>query len=422
MERKSLQVLKMTLGANPGCRNLYVVILFCAMTAIASQAQTLTTLADFDVANGSFPLGLIQGFDGNFYGTTIDGGTANLGTAFKITPAGLLTTIHNFCSLPVCPDGMLPEGRVTQASDGNFYGPTDNGGRSGVGVIYRITSTGKFSVLHEFCLADCSDGIMPSSVMQGRNGHLYGTTFGSPPNSMGLGSVFELTLGDTLTTLHTFTGLDGSRPFGPMMQASNGNFYGTTSEGGSSMACPTDGFVGCGTVFQITPSGALTTLHIFDGSDGALPGYGGTLIEGLDRNLYGTATDGGTSSYGGTIFKITPAGKFTTLYHFCCQPNCSDGASPTESLVQGSDGNLYGTTVGRWKFHRWWHDLQSHAPGCPDYSLQLLLTAELHRWLQSASSIDPSHRRKFLWNYHHWRRTDHLGYRLSLFDGLESLC
>jgi uncharacterized repeat protein (TIGR03803 family) len=344
MERKSLKVLKMTLGANPGCRNLYVVILFCAMTAIASQAQTLTTLADFDGTNGSYPLGLIQGFDGNFYGTTLDGGTANLGTAFKITPAGVLTTVHTFCSMAGCLDGSWPEGRVTQASDGNFYGPSDNGGRSGAGVIYRITSTGKFSVLYEFCVA-CSDGIIPISVVQGRNGKLYGTTYGYRDNSTDLGTVFELTLGGTLTTLHTFTGLDGSNPFGPMMQASNGSLYGTTSEGGSSTICPSNGLVGCGTVFQITPSDKLTTLHIFDGSDGALPGYDGTLIEGLDGNLYGTAIDGGTSSYGGTIFKITGAGKFTTLYHFCSQPNCSDGASPVESLVQASDGNLYGTTV-----------------------------------------------------------------------------
>jgi uncharacterized repeat protein (TIGR03803 family) len=183
-------------------------------------------------------------------------------------------------------------------------------------------------------------------VLQGRNGKLYGSTYGSRSTfEPDLGTVFELTLAGTLTTLHSFSGSDGSYPVGPMMQASNGNLYGTTSEGGSSATCPSNGFEGCGTIFQITPSGTLTTLHVFDGSDGALPGYGGTLIEGTDGNLYGTSTDGGTSPNGGTIFKITPAGKFTTLYYFCSQPNCSDGANPVESLVQASDGNFYGTTV-----------------------------------------------------------------------------
>jgi len=317
------------------------------MTAIASRSQTLTTLATFNGTNGSQPLGLIQGFDGNFYGTALSGGTVNLGTAFKITPAGVLTTVHNFCSMAGCLDGSWPEGRVTQATDGNFYGPTDNGGTGNAGVIYRITSAGRFMVLYNFCVTyPCADGISPVSVLQGRNGKLYGSSYGSRSTfEPDLGAVFELTLAGTLTTLHSFSGSDGSYPVGPMMQASNGNLYGTTSEGGSSATCPSNGFEGCGTIFQITPSGTLTTLHVFDGSDGALPGYGGTLIEGTDGNLYGTSTDGGTSPNGGTIFKITPAGKFTTLYYFCSQPNCSDGANPVESLVQASDGNFYGTTV-----------------------------------------------------------------------------
>ncbi len=325
------------------------IALFCTLTAMASQAQTLTTLATFNGANGSQPLGIIQGFDGNFYGTTLNGGTQNEGTAFKITPGGVLTTLHSFC-LTGCLGGWWPEGRLTQAGNGDFYGPTDTGGTFGGGVIYRMTSAGAYMVLYNFCSQpNCADGIGPISVIQAGNGRLYGTTYGYRTNSTDLGTVFELSLGGSLTTLHTFTGPDGSNPIGAMLQASNGNLYGTTSEGGSSTTCPYDPFIGCGTVFQITPSGKFTTLHVFDGSDGALPGYGGSLIEGTDGNLYGTATDGGASplctSGCGAIFKISPAGKFTTLYNFCSQPNCADGSTPVESLVQGTDGNIYGTTV-----------------------------------------------------------------------------
>ena len=335
---------RIKLSTFPGCTSFYAVLLFCAMSVIASQAQTLITLAEFDGTNGSQPLGLVQGFDGNFYGTTLNGGTQSLGTAFRVTHSGVLTTIHNFCSVAGCLDGALPEGRVTQASDGNFYGPTDNGGAK-AGAIYRITSTGKFVVLYQFCMTDCSDGVLPTSVIQARNGTLYGTTFGASNVALPYrGTVFELALAGALTTLHTFTGPDGSYPSGPMMQASNGNLYGTTSEGGSSTNCSVGAIQGCGTIFQITPSGTLTTLHSFDGTDGGLPGYGGALVEGVDGNLYGTTTDDGLSANGGTIFKITPTGKFATLYSFCSQTNCTDGASPVESLVLASDGNLYGTT------------------------------------------------------------------------------
>ncbi|MGC2473630.1 MAG: choice-of-anchor tandem repeat GloVer-containing protein [Candidatus Sulfotelmatobacter sp.] len=340
-----MDILKITLGTFRSRKNFCGVILFCAVTAMASQAQTLTTLADFNGTNGAGPRGLIQGFDGNFYGTALNGGSQNWGTAFKMTPAGVLTTVHNFCSETNCLDGSWPEGRVTQASNGNFYGPADNGGTGGAGVIYSITGAGKFAVLYNFCVTyPCSDGVIPTSVVQARNGNLYGTTFGSHISYSLLGTVFELTLGGTLTTLHTFNGTDGAYPAGPMMQASNGNFYGTTQGGGSSTNCALPLFGGCGTVFQITPVGTLTTLHSFDGSDGSLPGYGGTLIEGADGSLYGTATNGGNSAFGGTIFKISPAGKFTTLYYFCSQTNCADGAGPVESLVQGTDGNIYGTT------------------------------------------------------------------------------
>jgi len=140
----------MVLATLRNYRNFCGVAVCCVVIAITSQAQTLTTLATFNGTNGANPLGLTQGFDGNFYGTTLDGGTQNVGTAFKITPAGLLTTLHSFCSDANCLDGSYSEGRLTQASNGNIYGPADLGGTGNSGVIYRITSAGNYGVLYNF--------------------------------------------------------------------------------------------------------------------------------------------------------------------------------------------------------------------------------------------------------------------------------
>ena len=338
---KILRTVRGTLGC---WKSFFGALLFCAITAMSSHAQTWTTLADFNGTNGSSPLGLIQGFDGNFYGTTLQGGAQNYGTAFKMTPAGILTTLHSFCATGTCLDGYWPEGRLIQASNGDFYGPTDYGGANGAGLIYRITAAGEFSVLYNFlCTGSCTDGITPTSVIQARNGNLYGTTYGWRDDYPNGGTVFELSLAGTLTPLHAFTGPDGANPVG-LLQASNGNFYGSASEGGSPTNCPANNLPGCGTVFQITPSGTLMTVHSFKGYDGAFPGIYGALIEGADGNLYGTAGQGG-SAEGGTIFKIGPGGKFTTLYNFCSQMNCADGSNPAGSMVQGSDGNIYGITV-----------------------------------------------------------------------------
>jgi uncharacterized repeat protein (TIGR03803 family) len=144
----------------------------------------------------------------------------------------------------------------------------------------------------------------------------------------GNGTVFEITPDGFLTTLHSFTGYDGRSPVACLVQCSDGNFYGTTSYGGASS---------CGTVFRITTSGTLTTIHSFDGTDGANPIAG--LVEGTDGGLYGTTNAGGNSSYG-TVYRITPAGVLTTIYSF----TGPDGAYPLAVLVQGSDGSLYGST------------------------------------------------------------------------------
>ncbi len=209
-----------------------------------------------------------------------------------------------------------------------------------------MTTTGTLTTLHSF---DGEDGLNPSAgLILATNGNFYGTTqYGG---GTGGGTVFKITPSDSLTTLYSFCAqylcTDGNRPYAGLVQGTDGNFYGTTIYGGGN-----DGFgycfdYGCGTVFKITPAGAMTKLYSFcasqtDCSDGALPDAG--LVQSTDRNLYGTTSAGGaTAARGGTVFKITPTGKRTTLYSFCAQSSCTDGYSPVD-LVQATDGNFYGT-------------------------------------------------------------------------------
>lgn len=328
-----------------------IVCVGCALfaaTAITSSAQVFTTLANFGGSNGSNPFaGLVQGFDGNFYGTTYYGGANNSGTVFKITPAGKLITLYRFCTQSGCTDGAHPSASLVQASNGDFYGTTLAGGANDDGTVFKITLTGTLTTLHSF---DGGDGLNPSAgLIQATNGNFYGTTqYGG---GTGGGTVFKITPSGTLTTLYSFCAqylcADGWRPYAGLVQATDGNLYGITIYGGGN-----DGFgycfdYGCGTVFKITPTGTLTKLYSFcasltDCSDGALPAAG--LVQGTDGNFYGTSSAGGaTTARGGTVFKITPTGTRTTLYSFCPQSPCTDGYSPL-GLVQATDGNFYGTT------------------------------------------------------------------------------
>ena len=307
-------------------------------TATVAAAQTLHS---FDFTDGASPYAsLIQAADGNLYGTTSGGGAYGRGTVFKITAGGTVTTLYSFCAQTGCRDGSYPKASLIQATDGNFYGTTTEGGSSNAccGTVFRITPAGAFTTLHSFDNND--DGNYPTAeLMQAIDGNLYGTT--ESGSAAGAGTVFQITPGGTLTTLHVFCSqycTDGGYPKGGLIQASDGNFYGTTSWGGT---------YGRGTVFKITPAGALTTLHSFDGTDGAYP-YS-SLIQAADGNFYGTTSAGGNSNIAnsyGTIFKITPAGILTTLYRFCTETDCPDGAYPHAGLIQASDGNFYGTSSG----------------------------------------------------------------------------
>jgi uncharacterized repeat protein (TIGR03803 family) len=330
-------------GASSGASSVF---LFCVLTAIAANAQTFSTLISFDNANGGQPYAsLVQGLDGSLYGTTSSGGANSSGTVFKVTTAGALTTLYSFCMKGDCTDGAVPLAAVVQAPDGDLYGTTAQGGAHGrAGTAFKITPRGEHTTLYSFCARHidgaCADGgDVQAGLVQARNGDFYGTTVQGGIHRDG--TVFKITPGGALTTLHSFCSYagcnDGAFPFAPLIQATNGDFYGTTYEGGGS--------ANAGAVFRITPAGTLTTLYSFcaqtNCTDGSNP-YAG-LIQSTDGNFYGTTSQGGANGFG-TVFSITSAGKLTTLYSFCAQTNCPDGANPYTGLVQATDGNFYGTT------------------------------------------------------------------------------
>ena len=324
--RKANDVRKLTLS-----KMACIVSVFCVATAITSPAQTkFTSLFTFEGTNGANPhyVDLVQGLDGELYGTT-QVSTGTNGTVFKITTAGKLTTLHTFCTEGYpCTDGATPYAGLMLDTNGNFYGTTTGGGANSDGTVFEITSGGKLTTLHSF---DITDGYEPEvGLIQATNGELYGTT--SEGGTSADGTIYEMTSGGKLTSLLSFDGANGVYPDARLVQGTDGNFYGTTLEGSANS----------GTVFKITSAGKLTTLHKFDGTDGGGPT--GALIQATNGNFYGTTTGDGANSTGGTVFEITPAGKLTTLYSFCSKPDCTDGSTPYAGLIQATDGNLYGTT------------------------------------------------------------------------------
>jgi len=330
-----------------------IIFLLCA--AIASPAQTFKSAAVFTGTNGTGPqVSLTQGPDGNYYGVTVFGGDGTYhteylgGVFFRVTANGALTPLYNFCSEANCADGAGPDGGLLLAMDGNFYGTANGGGANNYGTVFKMTPEGQLTTLHNFCSErNCADGMFPSgTLVQGTNGNFYGTTQDGGPHGsfLGGGIVFKITPSGDLTTLYGFCALeqcrDGSGPESVgLVQASDGNFYGTTVEGGAN--------ANSGTAFKITPQGALTTLHNFcsesDCNDGTAPR--GSLIQGTDGNIYGTTAQGGLNAMG-VIFRISPRGTLTSLYIFCNESgDCPDGAGPTSGLIQATDGNFYGTST-----------------------------------------------------------------------------
>ena len=279
-------------------------------------------------ADGASPVaGLVRDGAGDFYGTTFSGGTSrNNGTVFKIDSSGVKTVLYRFAGGS---DGSLPYGRLVSDGAGHFYGTTFRGGTSDYGTVFKITAAGAKTVLHNF--ADGADSVSPQAnlVIDGA-GNFYGTT--AEGGTSGLGTVFKIDSGGVETVLHNFAGgADGSRPYAGLVSDGAGNFYGTTLEGGTS---------GLGTVFKIDSSGAATVLHSFAGGHGDGAGPGAALVRDGAGNFYGATVEGGTSNTG-TVFKITSSGVITVLYSFA---GGGDAANPIGGLLIDG-GYLYGTTV-----------------------------------------------------------------------------
>jgi uncharacterized repeat protein (TIGR03803 family) len=302
-------------------------LLIWAMLLASVSSGAVTTLYSFtNKFDGSQPYaGLVLGNDGNFYGTCFDGGSNGFGSIFKISSSGAFTPLHSFSFI----DGETPTAGLTLGADGNFYGTTFGGGTNDYGTVFQISSNGVFASLYSF--TNGIDGANPyAGLAQGGNGAFYGTTSGGGVNNNGV--FFQITSAGAFTPLYYFNnGTDGSQPRATLTSA-NGVFYGTTYAGGSD---------GKGVVFGITADGAISPLHSFNGgSDGANPV--GQLTQGTNGIFYGTAYAGGSNGFG-TVFQITTGGSFGPLYSFT---GGSDGGSPAAGLSQGTDGNFYGTTYG----------------------------------------------------------------------------
>jgi uncharacterized repeat protein (TIGR03803 family) len=284
--------------------------------------------------DGANPYGsLIQASDGNFYGMTTLGGNTGNGTVIKVTPAGVETVIHSFSG--GITDGSQPYGSLVKANDGNFYGMTYQGGANNKGTVFQVTPAGAVTVIYSFGTNGPADGANPhGSFIQASDGKLYGTTVYGGANSNG--TVFGITLAGVEQVVYSFDVLgsnDGANPYGNLVQATDGNFYAMTFSGGAN---------GTGAVVQVTPAGAEQVIHSFGGpisGDGANP-YGG-LIQASDGNLYGMTNKGG-ANHAGAVIQVTLAGLEKVIHSF--SGGTADGAQPYGSLIQASDGNLYGTT------------------------------------------------------------------------------
>jgi uncharacterized repeat protein (TIGR03803 family) len=295
---------------------------FCTI----AQGQTFTDLYNFGTNLGDpekpFYSGIIaQGRDGNLYSTTPSGGTNGLGTVFKITPAGKLKVIYNFDATQ-----QLSYSGLTLGTDGNLFGTTAQGSKNNTGTVFKITPTGELTILHNFTIREGAQAFAPP--VQGDDGYFYGTTTGG--GKSGYGTVYKVTGTGLFTVLHSFDNIHGASPYAPLVQVADGSFYGTTNLGGPN---------GNGTVFKITSRGKFAMLYSFDGTHGANP-YA-PLIQATDGCFYGTTYHGGTNGYG-TVFKITNNRKPTVLHSI----SLSEGRGATGGLVLGTNGNFYGTAAG----------------------------------------------------------------------------
>jgi uncharacterized repeat protein (TIGR03803 family) len=334
------------------CLSTMVVLLLAVASTPWAQAQTYEVLHQFhgkdgNGKNGSTPLaGVVRDAAGNLYGTTEQGGDINCvlplkavgcGVVFKLSPTGKETVLHTFTGGA---DGAGPNAGLIRDAAGNLYGTTIVGGNSNSGTVFKVDTRGKETVLYAF--TDEADGAIPmAGVIRDTAGNLYGTT------SNGFGVVFKLDTTGKETVLHAFTGgADGNYPVGDLIRDAAGNLYGTT-EGGGDPNCNLDNPPpGCGVVFKLNPdTRELTVLYAFtDGADGGFPEAG--VIRDAAGNLYGTTVSGGDLNCPpfdcGVVFKLDTTGKEKVLHTFTGK---ADGGGPYAGVIRDAAGNLYGTAI-----------------------------------------------------------------------------
>jgi uncharacterized repeat protein (TIGR03803 family) len=293
-----------------------------------SSAGVLTVLYAFTGGeDGAYPYGgLVQDVDGSFYGTTSQGGAANAGTIYRLTPFGNFGVVYAFTGTT---DGASPYAGLLRASDGSFYGTSAGGGVSGAGTIFRVWTDGTFAVVYAFTGAD--DGGSPyAGLVQGSDGNFYGTTYAG--GSSGAGTIFQLTPTGVLTVRYSFTGgADGAYPYAGVVMATDASLFGVASQGAAN---------GQGSIFRLELNGTFAVIHSFatDASDGAYP-LGG-LTQAADGSYFGTTVFGGAANVG-TIFQFSPDGAYSVLYEFT---GGDDGGYPYASMMPAADGAYYGTT------------------------------------------------------------------------------
>jgi uncharacterized repeat protein (TIGR03803 family) len=311
-------------------KQIILSLAFVLGAAAIAGAQTVATVYNFagGTTSGANPwyVTLVQGTDGQLYGTTYNGGSAGMGTAFKVTTTGTFTLLHSFAG--GASDGANPTGGLTLGSDGNFYGTTQMGGAGSEGVVFKMTTAGTVTVLHSF--NDSTDGAFPwSAPILASDGNFYGTASGG---AGGNGVVYQITSTGTYTTIYPFDGVHGTYPIAAPTQGSDGFLYVPVSEGGSNF---------CGTIVKLTTAGVLNNTYNFPCSPGgAFPI--GPLVQSSAGGLYSTTQNGGSRGEG-TVYKLNSSFVVTVQHSF--GNFTGDGLYPSAGMALGTDGKYYGSTA-----------------------------------------------------------------------------
>jgi uncharacterized repeat protein (TIGR03803 family) len=307
----------------------FLCVLACVSFAPTLAAQTFTVLHAFQCTpDGAQPTeGVLLGSDGSLFGTTDGGGAFNQGAVYRVDLSGSETVLHSFAGGRE--DGAQPDAVLISDSAGNLYGTTYFGGSALYGTVFRLDKSGGETILWSF--ANDGDGAYPQAgVIRDVQGNLYGTTFEGGGDFDG--TVYKLDPQGDETQLYSFTGeADGADPVASLIRDRQGNLYGTAYSGGA---------FNSGVVFKMDGVGRESVLYAFTGgADGGNPTA--PLIQDSQGNFYGTASFGGAFYYGGVVFKLDPSGNQTVLHSFT---GFGDGKQPFAGLVRDEAGNLYGTT------------------------------------------------------------------------------